>query len=223
MQNKKKRNIIISTIFAISLLSLVYISYLYLNSYIETSEIILPTDDFKIEVEIEYQNTLITENVEINQENYKEIIEKLNRPEEYSFTVSNVLYAFFEEKTEVSTISVTKNETNIKHQDKSFIIKGNSVEVIENSQEKIFDIGVFSNDELMRIPSYEDILQTKATNVYVEDTQTEKVISVETYDDLLDIKEIYKVSLSSGMLIKYEVYEDENLVRQVEIKDLVIT
>lgn len=223
MQNKKKRNIIISTIFAISLLSLVYISYLYLNSYIETSEIILPTDDFKIEVEIEYQNTLITENIEINQENYKEIIGKLNRPEEYSFTVSNVLYAFFEEKTEVSTISVTKNETNIKHQNKSFIIKGNSVEVIENSQEKIFDIGVFSNDELMRIPSYEDILQTQATNVYVEDTQTEKVISVESYDDLLDIKEIYKVSLSSGMLIKYEVYEDENLVRQVEIKDLIIT
>lgn len=198
--------------------------FLYFSSakFIVPPEIHLPSENISEKQKIEYTNQQITEDIVIDENNYKDIIQKLSRPLEYNMSVISEIHAFDEKKSQITTVTVTLDKTLVSRDNIVYLIRDNIVDIIRSDQIISFDQGEFSVDEIIGIPSYElilnfdnDVLVTK--NIYNE----EQALKIESVTDFQT--EIYTVSLVTGMLMHYEVFQDNILVREVSISNLMIS
>ncbi|MFI3225933.1 MAG: hypothetical protein R3Y09_00875 [Clostridia bacterium] len=219
--SSNKRYLYASIILGVVLVITVLFIYFSSAKFIDKPEIHLPSENFTEQQKIEYENQQIVQDVTINVKNYKEIIEKLTRLQEYSMSVLNEIYAYDVQKSQVTSVTVTEESTIAIRDNVEYKVIDDSIYITKGEQTTVFDRIDLTNDEVIGIPSYEDILQISG-NAIVEmtDLNGEQALRVEYID--AENLEAYTISLVSGMLMKYEIYEQGILVRNVEVTNLVV-
>lgn len=192
--------------------------YISTDGFIGNNTIILPSENTIVKDKIKYQNDIILKDIDISTINYKEIIEKLSRPTEYSMSVLNEIYAFDEKKSQITSVTVTDQHISAIRDGIEYMLVNDLIYIEKNEQIKQYDKLDFTEDEIMGIPSYEQILDIE------EDVIVEKIIF--NQEQALRIKvgetKIYTISLATGLLMRFELFEDDILVRDVLISNLVI-
>lgn len=198
--------------------------FIYFSSakFIATPEIHLPSENITVQQKIEYENEQILQDVTINNKNYKEIIEKLSRPQEYSMSVLNEIYAYDAQKSQITSVTVTENSVMAVRENTQYEVIDDIVYAIKGEQTTEFNRMDITDDEIIGIPSYENLLDITGDIVVEMSTLNgEQALKVEIVDE--QNLEIYTVSLVTGMLMQYEIYEQEVLVRNVLVTNLVVT
>lgn len=218
MMKKNTKQIFASVGLGLTVIITILIIYLSSARFVEVPEIILSADSSSEQQKIAYTNNKIVEAIVIDEHNYKNIIEKLNRPVNYTMSVLNKIYAFEDYRSEVTEVSVDEFATVATRENIEYTATENTVIVKKNNQTIEFNKLDFTADEIIGIPTYEDILELHH-EVLVEDDffNDEQAITITFYLDE-NTKEIYTVSLVTGMLMRYDILQDD-----VEIRSVVIT
>lgn len=215
-----RRYLYASIILGIVLILAVLFIYFSSAKFIDTPEIQLPSEHITEQQKIEYENDKILQDIVIDEQNYKEIIEKMQRPELYFMSVLNEIYAYDTKRSLVTSVSVNAEEIVASRENTEYLVQGNVVYITKNEQTVQFDKNDFTNDEIMGIPSYEAILEIEGSATVTKTTLNgEQALEIEIK---AEYNEIYTVSLVTGMLMQYEVYSEDELVRNVVITNLVI-
>ena len=220
---KDRRYAYASLAFGIVLVCIVVFIYSTSAKFIKPPEIILPDNKNTQEQKIEYDNKMITKDIIIDKTNYKEVISKLLRPTEYSMTITNNIYAFETQKTEITQVNVNKKYTLAVRDGVKYLADLQMVTITQGNNIKNIDRISITNDEIIGIPTYEDVMELdEEPNVFIGKINNEEVLVIEVYKKDLNITQKYYVSLVSGMLIQYDIIADGKISRQVVMTNLLV-
>lgn len=216
-----RKYIYASIIFALTLIFIAVFIYVNSANYIKTPQIILPTDNQTSDKSIEYKNNMLLKDVVIDTQNYKDVILKLSRPEKYTMIVTNDIYAYDVKKSDTYTVLVMEDRVISKKDDIEYQADDEKILITQNRQTKEFARELFSDDDIMGIPTYEQVLdlvgQVKVSVEYINHEQT---LKIEYQDE--DYHQNYYISLVTGILVKYENFYQNMLIRQVTTANLSI-
>lgn len=203
---------------------IIFIFSLYFSSarFVDSPSIILPSE-YTIENDVfQIENKFIYADIEITTENFKAVISKLFRPNSYDFTINNTIFAINSEKNIISNISLTPTEITINRDDIEIFATNELITFTQNSNEHTVSRKLYSNDELIGIPTYEDLLFDEfiASEVELLTLNFEDVLKITSNDS--ETTKIHVISLATGLLVRYEIYENNALKREVLLENLVI-
>lgn len=218
---KNKNHIYASIILAIILVITVLVIYFSSAKFIDTPQIILPSELVTQQQKIEYSNSKYLKDIVIDDSNYKDVIEKLERPLEYTMSILNEVHAFLETKAVITNVTVAENSIIADRDSSRFEIIDDIVYITRGDSTVEYSRLDFTDDEIIGIPSYENVLEINSDVSVLQSTiNNEQSLIIQTSDG--NINHFYAVSLVTGMLIKYEVYENGSLIRNVSITNLII-
>lgn len=217
-----KRYLYASIILGVVLVIIVLFIYFSSAKFIDQPEILLPSESTSEQQKIEYENQIILQDITIDEQNYKDVIEKLTRPLVYSMSVLNEIYAFDAQKSQITSVSVSEDSIVAIRDNTEYKVVDDIIYITRNEQTVEFDRLDFSDDEIIGIPSYEQLLDIQSDEVNIAKTTLsgEQVISIEILQE--QTTEIYTISLVTGMLMQYRVLIDDEVVRNVIITNLLI-
>ncbi|MFI3116145.1 MAG: hypothetical protein R3Y12_08415 [Clostridia bacterium] len=221
MMKKNTTQIFASILLGVTIISIALVIYFSSAKFVDVPEIILPSENLTEQQRIEFTNNKIIEAIVIDEHNYKNIIEKLNRPTNYTMSVFNEIYAFDAFRSEVTEVSVNNSTTVATRDSTEYTVTENEILVKKNNQTIEFDKLDFTSDQIIGIPSYEDLINLH-TEVTVSDDFFNEEQAITITFSLEETTEIYTVSLVTGILMKYDILQDGNTVRSVSIKNLEI-
>ncbi len=218
----RKNLIFIPIIFAI--LSLAFIMFIYFTSarFLDTPNITLPDDSHIEQSSVSYDNKYIYEDIVINELNYKEVLLSLARPKVYSYITANTLFYNDIETVTTTYAKIDGEEITAIRDNVTYIALLDNIIIQSGGEEKIVSRTLYTDDELIGIPTFEDLIALENAVLVEFSSDTYDILSVRFHNEELGFDEIYYVSLSSGVLLKYEIYNGETLFRRVEISNLVI-
>lgn len=213
-----RKNFLAPIIFLIAIA--ITAGYIYVNSakFIETPTIVMPGD---VTSEIEYTNRNMLSEVEINTDNFKEVISSLSRPESYSMTVSNTLYAYDKQMSFLTYINVSGSNILAQKDDLKYLILNNQLSVEQGGEIKQVNMLDLTRDNIIGIPTYEDVIELESVEkASLHTINNEQVIVITAQEN--DLTNRYYISLATGMLTSYEVISGDKVLRLVMVKDLKI-
>lgn len=197
--------------------------YIYVNSakFIETPTLIMPGD---VSGEVLYSNRNILSEIEINTDNFADVINSLSRPSEYSMTVVNTLYAFDSMHSSSAYISVRDDDLKVVTDDAEFLLVDDVLQVNYDGEVKQIDLLDLSTDDIIGIPTYEDVVNLdEIEKVALHTINNEQVIVVTWFDHDLGTTNRFYISLATGILSSYEVVLGDNVLRFVTVKDFKVS
>lgn len=207
---------------AVGLALVFFIIVIYFTSarFVEPPKITLPAEAENVIDKTEYESIFKYEDIEITLENYKEIISNLTRPKSYSFTVINEILAFSSGKTVEKTVIVDNGNIIATDGVTEFKTVGETVVLTTGEHSKTFARSLYTNDEIIGIPTYENILNDSFRADFVEFIEENNEDVLKIHEIAGTSKNIYTISLATGLLVQYEMFEEETLVRNVKIVNL---
>lgn len=217
----KTNNFLVPVISGLAIIA--FIAFIYYSSarFVDPPDITLPDENMTEQSKIEYINRYVYQDIVIDENNFKEVITKLTRPTTYSFTIFNTIYSGSDEKMKTSEAVVKNNEVTVVSDDVTITADENFVTFSSGEKINLYDRSLYTNDEIIGIPTYEDLLDmTETPKVTTTSDGTQDILEL-TYEQE-DMRYIYSVSLSNGVLVAYQIYEADELVRDVALMNFFI-
>ena len=215
MRNEKK-HFLMSIIFGIVIISVMLFLYFNSANFIKPPLISLPsTSD---EEEIEYKNKYKITDVIVTKDNALEVIASLERPLEYSYTLNKSVFAFSQVKQKNSVVFASNDSIKVLSDDKDTLVNGEFVYIMSQNSVETFNKSDFSNDEILGIPTYEDISNVSSAQI-VEENSKKFIQIIDNTDNI--VKEYY-IDLTNGMLTKYIVREDDVIINEIIVENIII-
>ena len=205
-----------SIIFGIVIISVMLFLYFNSANFIKPPLISLPsTSD---EEEIEYKNKYKITDVIVTKDNALEVIASLERPLEYSYTLNKSVFAFSQVKQKNSVVFASNDSIKVLSDDKDTLVNGEFVYIMSQNSVETFNKSDFSNDEILGIPTYEDISNVSSAQI-VEENSKKFIQIIDNTDNI--VKEYY-IDLTNGMLTKYIVREDDVIINEIIVENIII-
>ena len=215
MRNEKK-HFLMSIIFGIVIILVMLFLYFNSANFIKPPLIILPsTSD---EEEIEYKNKYKITDVIVTKDNALEVIASLERPLEYTYTLNKSVFAFSQVKQKNSVVFASNDSIKVLSDDKDTLVNGEFVYIMSQNSVETFNKSDFSNDEILGIPTYEDISNVSSAQI-VEENSKKFIQIIDNTDNI--VKEYY-INLTNGMLTKYIVREDDVIINEIIVENIII-
>lgn len=172
------------------------------------------------------QNIKIAGEVQINNDNVKQVIKSLARPHSYKATITNTLF-YDGVHGSVSCIqSVMNGAYRVDYLTNAGIVEHSQITydgigyafTPYSNEYNTFNVGSFSSNSDAMIPSYQTILDypenyITGSRMYEENGQM--IIEVDT--QIGKKIGIYRISLKNGLLHSADFSEDGKMIRQVQI------
>ena len=205
-----------SIIFGIVIISVMLFLYFNSANFIKPPLISLPsTSD---EEEIEYKNKYKITDVIVTKDNALEVIASLERPLEYSYTLNKSVFAFSQVKQKNSVVFASNDSIKVLSDDKDTLVNGEFVYIMSQNSVETFNKSDFSNDEILGVPTYEDISNVSSAQI-VEENSKKFIQIIDNTDNI--VKEYY-IDLTNGMLTKYIVREDDVIINEIIVENIII-
>ena len=215
MRNEKK-HFLMSIIFGIVIILVMLFLYFNSANFIKPPLISLPsTSD---EEEIEYKNKYKITDVIVTKDNALEVIASLERPLEYTYTLNKSVFAFSQVKQKNSVVFASNDSIKVLSDDKDTLVNGEFVYIMSQNSVETFNKSDFSNDEILGIPTYEDISNVSSAQI-VEENSKKFIQIIDNTDNI--VKEYY-INLTNGMLTKYIVREDDVIINEIIVENIII-
>lgn len=235
---KKLTTPMLATIGALCLVSALFLSfYLSTGAYRSGGTgILLPgleTDAIAADAVETVQESQLAQSVSVNAGNAQQVIATLTRPESYTYTLENVIYAKGNTRTiryrqmvadaarcRTDELDSTGNPV------RTMLRNGDALYAWESGSSSYFEgkNGSFENDSMAMLPTYENVLQYPPEQiVYAElcNIQYEPCVKVTVQTEKQRI--LYAISTISGLLYQAEFYQGEDLVRQCTMSQIAKT
>ena len=134
--NTNKKHLYASFIFFLILIGVLLFIYFTSAEFAYKGEIVLPGE---IEIQdIEYENRHIISNIEVNIDNYKDVITALKRPREYTARIVNKLNAYDITNEDTSYITVKNDKLKVVNDVRETFVVQEMVYITEGSKTSAF-------------------------------------------------------------------------------------
>ena len=230
MRNKK-------TLFALVLALVVFIMGIAASVFIsvfdisEENTISLPekTDDtISSEEEIREQNNRVFTAVTVDASNVKSLIERLERPYEYSFRTDGIIVSGGYSLT-VSTEGYVKGEFSktVEYEGENpishMVMTPQSIYAWKNGANEYETLGRgdFTYDDVSYMPTYEELLEGKEiTEASLKNIGGDLFVFVKAQNEATKLTEEYTVSVSKGLPVSAVFKKDDSTVMSVNVENI---
>ena len=123
-----------------------------------------------------------------------------------------------EEEIEYKNKFASNDSIKVLSDDKDTLVNGEFVYIMSQNSVETFNKSDFSNDEILGIPTYEDISNVSSAQI-VEENSKKFIQIIDNTDNI--VKEYY-IDLTNGMLTKYIVREDDVIINEIIVENIII-